>query len=179
MEHNFECPNEGCAKQFKSAKCLDEHVIIGNCYSDHTKLSVTEKAKSLYSERLQNLYPSRNINLTEDGENSHPARVLGMGWALKADKVRVVFSDKQKEYMLEKYNQGKITGQKVDPYLASAEMRTSGRFTREEFLSGKQISSHFSRLCQNEKKTTKGDYKAAKVEENKAAIKTRLVKLLA
>ena len=81
--------------------------------SDHTKLSVLEKAKSLYSGRLQNLYPSRNINLTGNGENSHQTRVLGMGWALKESKVRVAFSDRQKTYMLEKYNQGKNTGQRL------------------------------------------------------------------
>ena len=58
-------------------------------------------------------------------------------------------------------------------------MRLSGNFKWEEILSGKQITSYFSRLCQNETKTTKGDYKAAKVEENKDAIKTSIIKLLA
>ena len=51
--------------------------------------------------------------------------------------------------MLEKYNQGKNSRQKVDPYLASAEMRSSGNFKLEEFLSGNKlhlISHDYARI---------------------------------
>ena len=77
-----------------------------------------------------------------------------MGWALNESKVRVAFSDRQKTYMLEKYNQEKITGQKVDPYLASAEMRSSGNFKREEFYLGSKlhlISQDYARMRRKNK----------------------------
>ena len=73
--------------------------------------------------------------------------------------------------MKEKYNVGKTTGRKVDPYSAAEEMRNSGKFKRAEFLSGQQISSFFSRLCQNEKKTSAEDYEAAELEDTKQNIK--------
>lgn len=60
--------------------------------------------------------------------------------------------------MVEKLNIGKLTGNKVDPYLAVEQMRTCGKFSGEEFLSGQQISSLFSRLFQQDKKSCSADY---------------------
>ena len=94
-----------------------------------------------------------------------------MGWALKEIKTRISFNTSQKQFMKEKYNVGKTTGRKVDPYSAAEEMRNSGKFKRAEFLSGQQISSYFSRLCQNEKKTSAEDYEAAESEDTKQNIK--------
>ena len=63
-----------------------------------------------------------------------------------------------------------MTGRKVDPYV-SAEIRGSGELKREEFLSGQQIESHSSRLCQRDRKTSSEDYEAAKVAHNKDTLK--------
>ena len=101
-----------------------------------------------------------------------------MGWALKVSKTRTNFTDGQLSYMLDKYNQGKFTGRKVDPYVAAAEMRGNEEFKREEFLSGQQIGSHFSRLCQRDRKTSSEDYEAAKFEENKETLKQKIANLL-
>lgn len=177
----FECPNEGCGKTFQTSKYLDEHIILGNCATETAKLTVRDRAKSLYSTKLLSLYPSRNItNLGSDTDtNSSSTRSPEMGWALKEGRVKVSFTEKQKSFMKDKYNYGKLTGRKVDPYVAAAEMRTDGSFKRDEFLSGQQIASFFSRLCQKEKKTTKEDYEAAKMEDSKENLKICIENLLA
>ena len=59
-----------------------------------------------------------------------------------------------------------MTGRKVDPYVAAAKIRGSGELKREEFLSGQQIESHSSRLCQRDRKTSSEYYEAAKVADN-------------
>lgn len=80
--------------------------------------------------------------------------------------------------MVDKFNIGKLTGNKVDPYLAAEQMRMSGKFSREEFLFGQQISSFFSRLFQQDKKSCSVDYEAAVYEESKDSLKSAIQDIL-
>ena len=75
-----------------------------------------------------------------------------MGWALRAKKKKTVFSTEQKQYMKEKFEVGKRTGKKVDPFYAADEMRNLGQFKKKDFLSEQQIASFFSRLAQMDRK---------------------------
>lgn len=59
---------------------------------------------------------------------------------------RIPFPSKQKELMVEKLNVRKLTLNKVHPYSAVEQMRMCWKFSRDEFLSGHQISSFFSGL---------------------------------
>ncbi|CAG2254947.1 unnamed protein product [Mytilus edulis] len=110
--------------------------------------------------------------------NTNHNSYLPMGWALKETKARVTFIAQQKEFMVDKFNIGKVTGNKVDPYVAAEEMRMSGKFKRSEYLSGQQISSYFSRLFQQDKKTSSDDCVAALCEENKEHLKTTIKHIL-
>lgn len=176
----FECPNEGCGKTFRTSKYLKEHIILGNCSTESAKLNIRDRAKSYYSTKLLSLYPSRDVTIPgTDTFVRSPTRSPAMGWALKESRVRVNFNEKQKSYMTDKYNYGKLTGKKVDPCVAAADMRTDGSFRKDEFLSGQQIASFFSRLCQKEKNTTKEDYEAAKIEDSKENLKISIENLLA
>ena len=77
--------------------------------------------------------------------------------------------------MLDKFNIGKFTGNKVDPYIAAEEMRHSGNFCREEYLSGQQIASNFSRLAHQRKSD---DYVAAQCGEYKENLKSKIRNIL-
>ena len=72
-----------------------------------------------------------------DGESK-----LSVGWAAKEPKSCSAFSDRQKGFMIEKFGHGKMSDRKVDPYLATEEMRICGKFKKEEFSSGQ----HYQRI---------------------------------
>ena len=159
---------------FKSQKAIDTHIILGNCShneNNSTVTVVTEKAKHIYSRKVNSLFPTKTKNLSLPVKNVDGESKLSVGWAAKEPKSRSAFSDRQKGFMIEKFEYGKMTGRKVDPYLAAEEMRICGKFKKEEFLSGQQICSFFSRLCQAEKNATPADWKAIKHEEMKDTIK--------
>lgn len=71
-----------------------------------------------------------------------------------------------------------ISIKQVDPYIAAEEMRLHGNFSRQEFLSGQQISSFFSRLCQQERKSTLEDVEAAEEEDRKDQLKHKVKNIL-
>lgn len=177
----FCCPDESCDKLFCSQKSLDQHVLLGNCC--YKPSIVTEAAKELYAEKLYNMLPPSlaisNIKVEPcSSSTDSKGTMLHKGWALKEVKPRVLFSHSQKLYMKEKFDIGKHTGHKVDPYVASEEMKLSGNFSKEEFLTGQQIASYFSRLCQIEKRTNADDYESAVLEENKDVLRKSIKQIL-
>lgn len=75
------------------------------------------------------------------------------GWALKTTQAGLRFSDKQRQYLQEKFMEGERTGQKLDGATVSKAMRvakdSNGKrlFQYEEFLSAQQVTGVFSRLA--------------------------------
>ncbi|CAC5378167.1 unnamed protein product [Mytilus coruscus] len=173
----FKCPEDSCTREFSSSAAVDEHVLVGNCSLNGIKMKISEKAKRLYADKILSNQPQKSISF--EPTNNLPAlnsnTILQMGWGIKFTKSRVTFNQQQKQYMTEKFNIGKVTGNKVDPYVAADEMRNSGLYKKEDFLSGQQISSFFSRLCQKEKKISSEDYVAAEEEDRKENIKKVLL----
>ncbi|XP_076090297.1 uncharacterized protein LOC143062512 [Mytilus galloprovincialis] len=178
----FDCPVENCTKQFSNQRAVDDHILLGDCSFDGSeRLNVTERAKYIYASKIMQMYPSNKDKLPSvpsNDFNTNHSSYLPMGWALKETKARVTFNAQQKEFMVDKFNIGKVTGNKVDPYVAAEEMRMSGKFKRSEYLSGQQISSYFSRLFQQDKKTSSDDCVAALCEENKEHLKTTIKHIL-
>ena len=85
---------------------------------------------------------------------SSSAASLEMGWALKQSLSRNTRStDKQKDYLIAKFQTGEQTGQKADAASVSRLMRSekdeNGEqlFDCSEFLTSRQISSSFTRLA--------------------------------
>jgi hypothetical protein len=76
-----------------------------------------------------------------------------LGWALKSSGVRSRFSSKQKDYIIQAFNIGELTGRKIDPATVAKEMRSAKTetgeriFSSSEFLTQQQIASLFSRLA--------------------------------
>ena len=95
---------------------------------------------------------------------------LNQGWALRIKNQRSNFTRDQKTYLVDKYDIGKRTGRKEDPFEVAKEMRSamkSGvrRFSKNKFMSDQQVASFFSRLTQNDKKWVSDDNHNASVEE--------------
>ena len=80
------------------------------------------------------------------------------GWALKKARKNTRFSAKVKEYLLQKFQIGESTKQKVDPMQLSTEMRRAldeqgnRLFKPEECLKAQQIRSFFARTAAAKKK---------------------------
>lgn len=89
---------------------------------------------------MQMYPPQKTLMPPVEPSLEEPKSSLLLGWAVKETRSSVPFSSKQKVFMVEKLNIGKLTGNRVDPYLAAERMRTCGM----QFLSGQQISSFFS-----------------------------------
>ena len=169
------CPKEGCVREFSSNAYLDQHLILGNCNYQSEKQCLTDRAKSLYFKKIHDGFPSSSSLYVEEIESSivnNDDKVNLMGWAVKTKRKKVVFTDAQIQFIQQKFDIGKRTGKKVDPFCAAAEMRKLKQFEQKDFLSGQQIASRFSRLAQKDRK---GDFAAAKDEEKKSLLKKEMM----
>ena len=72
---------------------------------------------------------------------------LKEGWALKQVKKPYRFNEKQKSFLVSKFNVGQDTGHKMDPEIVAREMHRErdahGERLFSEFLTSGQISSFF------------------------------------
>ena len=140
-------------------------------------VKVGDRAKVLYSQKLEELFLGETSSTVQKAIK--PLQTVEMGWALKAKRKRTAFTKRQKEYMTEKFNIGKISGCKIDPNTAADDMRLSGRFERVEFLTGQQIGSFFSRLAQKDKKMDEvTDLQAAEKEDTKMKLNKVIISYL-
>ena len=74
------------------------------------------------------------------------------GWALKGQKMAAKTSEKVKEFLIAKVNEGLLGGKKANPVEVSMEMQDAkdskglALFSPEEWKTSRQITSYFSRL---------------------------------
>lgn len=180
----FVCPEEGCMSSFKTSSNLDAHLIVG-CKNDHAELrSMPDMCKLKYCSKLSSgAFSSANSQLlsTEVEADNCTSPVKEMGWALKVHKPKTRFTEDQKQFLLDRFNAGKVTGRKEDPLKVAEEMRKEkrngqNRFRKSEFLTSQQISSFFSRITIKEKKTDRDDVLAAAEEERLFLFKNEILK---
>ena len=152
----YACPEEGCTKSYQRFSALQRHLDCGKHVRALESETMLDKAVRGYAARLEGQFAS----VPQFGEDTisadAPARQSGlqMGWALRLTQTsRARFSDKQKEYLTNKFLIGETTGQKANPVHVARSMMTArdetGKrmFSSEEFLTAKQITSFFSRLA--------------------------------
>ena len=125
--------------KFSSKKTVDEHIRLGNCDTQGIKMTMSEKAKRVYAEKLYQF--SHKVPL----ESTLTKNIVGtnnitMGWAVNETKSRVVFSNRQKDLLMDKFITGKVTENKTEPYVAADEVRNSVQY-KSEFISGQRILS--------------------------------------
>ena len=135
---------------------MQRHLDCGKHVRALESETMLDKAVRGYAARLEGQFTSVPQFGEDTTSTDAPARQsrLQMGWALKlAQTTRARFSDKQKEYLTNKFLIGETTGQKANPAQVARSMITardeSGKriFSSADFLTAKQISSFFSRLA--------------------------------
>ena len=76
---------------------------------------------------------------------------LERGWALKQRRKCPTFDEDQRKFLIEKYNEGETTKQKLDgnsvaTLMRNAQVGDKKRFQLPQYLTGQQIASYFSRV---------------------------------
>ena len=99
------------------------------------------------AECSRSAYPS-DTNLSSCSDNNLSLQ----GWALKGQKTSTKTSEKVKEFLIAKFNEGLLGGKKANPVGVSMEMQDAkdseglALFSPEEWKTSRQISSFFSQL---------------------------------
>ncbi|XP_071162572.1 uncharacterized protein [Mytilus edulis] len=174
----YDCPKDGCTRAFKTQCALEQHIIVGNC-DYHNEKTTQDKAKSMYGQKVNSLFHGTRVQLDCNLNDCRTSESV-KGWALKGKKKRTVFSQSQVNYMKEKFDIGKVSGRKVDPFQAADEMRQlqeEGKyvFSRKDYLTGQQITAYFSRLALKDRKTDLEDFRSAEEETNKRCLKQEIL----
>lgn len=130
--------------------------------------SLFDKAAQEYAQQLEGqamLVPVVSTVTTRADQTNRQT----MGWALKSSgSRRTRFSPDQKSYLTAKFRLGEETGNKANPAAVARSMTfakdSSGKrlFSRDDFLTAKQVAGFFSRLAS--KKVLADDEDQADIE---------------
>ena len=115
-------------------------------------MSNRDLVKNRYVIKLEENLVKEDVQVTLESEKlpCNAQTLLPMGWALKPERKSKHFSEKQKKFLVAKFDVGLKTGRKEDPCLVAKEMRFASEggkklFSLDEFLTPQQINSFFSR----------------------------------
>ena len=115
----FDCPDSRCIRQFRRESNLCNHLI----YENHKYLPSTQclldKAGIIYKQRVENDQrinaPTINNFIVIPSSTTSPLDPLHEGWAIFRSKANKAFTQRQRAYLADKYNDGEQTGGKWDP----------------------------------------------------------------
>jgi hypothetical protein len=85
---------------------------------------------------------------------------LPIGWALRQKRSCKIFTQNQRQYLLQKFNDGIKNRRKCDPRETATEMRRLRQFKLNEFLSWQQIAGFWSREAKKREATGTGSIEA-------------------
>ena len=94
MPKIFSCLKEGCIKSFVHYSSLEKNCIFGTHIRSLEKITLQDRAKLLYAQRLEEGQTKHLSCVQVHGSPSSP--LLEMGWALKSKAKVVRFNEKQK-----------------------------------------------------------------------------------
>lgn len=179
----FSCPEEGCVKTYRRYSSLQKHL---DCAEHERALefeTLYDRAILGYASKLEHAdsdIPRLQENFNTEVNACPPP---SKGWALKSsNSKRKRFSDKQKNYLLAKFQLGERTGRKCNPTVVSKEMRIAKDdngellFDSSEFLTSKQIAGVFSRLAAKRSDLIANDEDDNVLEENEREKELRELK---
>ena len=158
----FHCPESGCVKQYLSWGRLQRHIAA----EKHTFQTKNEPVEDIVKRKWASLFTATAPvdHASIEGQLSAVQLIEGknlrQGWALKKSKKSKRFPIKVKQYLIDKFQVGETTGNKVDPLQVSVDMRCArdddGKrmFSASECLSAQQIRGAFSRMAAAKRKGT-------------------------
>uniref|UniRef100_A0AC34FM14 C2H2-type domain-containing protein n=1 Tax=Panagrolaimus sp. ES5 TaxID=591445 RepID=A0AC34FM14_9BILA len=186
----FTCPEEACSASFQNQQDLQSHLDIG--IHDIPKENQADHAMIHFKKRLEEMIEDQTSLSRSNVVGAALSHFVGAesilthfprGWALADEKKSIKrFSEKQKKYMVQLFEQGlKNSKDMVRPEVAETMMKEANQldgsplFLATELLTKHQIKSFFGQLSKKNKlKTTKYD---ADVNELRKAIMEEAKKL--
>lgn len=157
----FPCDVDGCIKVFQSYHNWYHHVTTGKHVKRVERQSLRDFSINKYVELLENkqaavsslpevvdaIRSQRDQETAEEDDSS--IEPLPMGWALKMRRPSTEFSNAQKQFLTEKFNEGaKKKGTKWSPNDVAKLMRRQPQFpNKEDWLTATQIASFWSGLA--------------------------------
>lgn len=117
----FRFPEEGCGKAYSHFWYLQAHLDTGRHEMVVEHETLYDKAGKLYASKLSEGNARLPILESDFAVATEEPR-LPMGCTLKTIKKKVRFTDKQKQFLTEEFNNGEETGRKSDPQEVSKAM---------------------------------------------------------
>lgn len=166
-EDIFTCPEEGCVQTFLRYSSMQRHLDCGRHRRAVERDTLFDKAAVGYAQKLEMHYQAHpQINCSE--QPPFTTSTLPQGWALKSStSKRARFTEKQRKFMVDKFQQGESSGRKIDPasvarsILTAVDSRGNHIFSSEDFLTASQIAGFFSRLASKKTLSDEQNYEEA------------------
>ncbi|CAF3349549.1 unnamed protein product [Rotaria sp. Silwood2] len=156
----WDCPVEGCIRQYRRYYDLQSHLDTGKHVLKKVKMPLLDKAKIIFQTLLENdnqRVPVRlqNFNTIVNTDGKWNV-ILSKGWALSSPRTNTRFTESQKQYLIDAYQDGENSGLKSNPETLSLmpfiKENSQFRFSPEECLTTSQIKSYFSCLTRQRRK---------------------------
>ena len=132
---HFSCPEDGCVKMYQRFSFFQHHPNLGKHERALENETLLDRAVLVQADRLQEQFcdiPQIQVRKRQK-LSSHPC--LPMGWALKSIHVRRTrYTEKQKDYLTNKFRIGETTGQKADAASVTKSMMTARAAMKTAFL---------------------------------------------
>ncbi len=108
----FSCPMEGCIRRFQYEGNLARHVIIGKHKFALERETTVDFVQKNYQESLSRSNLNSIRKAQQEMLESFPATVSGLkrGWALKAARLVTKFTPHQRQYLIDKFEDGRSKG---------------------------------------------------------------------
>ena len=146
----FYCPEEGCSSVFRRYSDLLKHMDNGRHHYQTLRQDLREYAIDSYKahiDRMQVLQPMPFLREAMVQLSQIPKRptVLKRGWALRTPAPSKVFSKKQRDFLIAKFDLGITDKKKQDADAVAKAMRANAQFEPDEWLTSQQIKAFWSR----------------------------------
>ena len=153
----FYCDDEGCVRRYHRWGNLLRHIAIGNHLRRVENSYLTDLAMTLYHTKLANVGNQQLLSLELEKNTFDPKQFAHLsplieGWALPTTRSASRLTPKQKQFLMNKFNDGLIRGVRWQPEVVVSEMKNSidektseFKFAVSEFLRVSTVRSFFQR----------------------------------
>ena len=175
----YECDVEpGCITEFAKFGNLINHIVVSRHYRVIEKYSLKDTAMTMYHSKLEEVESRRMISLNMNSIDMtlNETSQLSGGWALPKHKPNIEFSDKQRDYLIKKFDEGVSDFKHWKPKDIVLDMENliennKFYFSANEILKESQIRSYFGRIKQERQISA-----AQQTSTNKVSLKDQVVK---
>ena len=182
----YECNIEqGCTTTFVKFSNLINHILVGKHRRVIEKLSLKDTAMEMYHSKLEEIENRRIISLDMNLIDMIDDEIspLSKGSALSTRKSNTEFSDKQREYLKKKFNEGvedvkqwKLRGVVLD--METLRENNKFYFLTNEILKESRIRSFFGRLKREKQMSAAQQTAADKLSGKEQTVKISMMKMM-